>query len=578
VLGENKRKKIKLTLVLLASGFFLLPFFSHDWLKINKSIVNYGVPLDIFYSTRIFSVNESLFQLGNQFIDNKPFVTRSPELLSIGEFLNRLFFKFSNLTISQSYYWWTYILLCFWVLWIIKVCRRRFSYSSLAFIFVVFWAMYLFFSNNRWIDNEYPFARLVNPQFSGLIWIIFIWLTLMVFETFIKYRKNWKFTFSLLIVSNLSYLTYTFLYLAIFGTLLAFTIFACLKYGIGKTRVLVFVTSLSVPFPLFLSLSRIQEQEFTEAAIRMGLIDGRFPGALYAFCLSMLTIVCGTLSKKFLKLDRDTESTITILQFASIGTLIASQSNVITGKSIQFSDHFDLFANINAMLMICALVNSYCLRIEKIFELKLPMYTRVLLGLILFSFSASYYPWNIIFDGSKVKSISTSTPENLVIVDLVGGAREGWPIYSSDLILYDSSMAYYGYSNFELLERYFISTGCKKSISESEVNSIFVYREQATRQRADRIMEVFQKVRFEALGKKVSLPLLDSANSRRNEIQSEIESVIEDNVGANCLELARAKGAKSIYFDSLSHWKELLQKNDKNFYKLGETGFFVYRI
>jgi len=309
----------------------------------------------------------------------------------------------------------------------------------------------------------------------------------------------------------------------------------------------------------------------------MGLIESRLPGAFYTFALSVLTIILIVFFKTVLHLDLRQRKTLNTLLHASVGVMLASQSNVVTGKSIQFSDHFDMFANIN--LMICFYLVTYW----KICTWKLPANSifsalfRFTISLLIFAFSINSIIQIKEAVVEETTNLTSMLPKNLIF-DGADGSRESFPIYADVALLYENGQMFYGYSDEDLLKRFYISSGCPLNLTKEQVTNVFGYRAIASKQKGERFRGVMARIGFPDLGTKLTKSLLEFSANQEKEMREELQDLKAVYGMTSCVDLARESSVEAVIFDETSPWKNVLISHGIEYASLPDTKFFAAKL
>jgi hypothetical protein len=561
-------------------AFISISQLARDSAKIQDSIRS-GLPaLDEWYYQKIYFFSESLMDFNQPFVDSANFATRNLEVLNFGDLFYRIIFKFFPYDISISYFVSTIILLTLWIYFIstLVVSSGKNNYLFSASISVIL--ILLFFGNSRLPNNEYPFARIVSPQLVGLVWVLATLLILKAIDNESRLSKSKGlvfFSFSFLVF--FASFTYLYLLLSILGALFALTLNLLESRRFEKALILILSSAVGCTPYLLSSLQKIDETRFIEAGLRMGLVESRAPGGGLTIMLCLLCLLVLN-SSKVTKLNLQNPIKKT-LNLSSLGILLASLSNLFTNVSIQFSYHFEIFALLNCLivssLILKKLLDRVPLNIRPRSHIKIFVtFFLMLLPVILFTsqdFKSSERDLREIQKNMQVKFGDSSN----LIVD-VKGLQSTLRVYSKARILYQEDIIPYGYTNNEILERYFISTGCSDDLNNDSMLRPLVYYIEASKQKGESLQKYLNMMNLESRFSYLYEPLLNTSRSRNESVIKIIKDLRINLKPSNCLEYAQKKNIGFIIFDQNSKWSKIL--DDKSIVKnyLGLEGIFYARI
>lgn len=570
------RLSISFTLAIITSLNFV-----KDSSEIQQSIRKGLPPLHEWYYQKIYYSSKSIMDMNQPFVDNIQFSSRGIEILNFGDLFYRILFKllFPN-EISFAYFVSTIILLTLWIYFIsvliLSVGKTNFMVSAtITTVFIV-----LFFGNSRLPNNEYPFARIMSPQFVGLIWVLATVLVLKATNNESRLAKSKVllfFSFSILVF--FASFTYLYLLLSILGTLMALILNYLRTRIFGKALILTSASLIgSTPY-LLSNLQKIDEARFIEAGLRMGLVESRAPGGGLTIILSFLCFFV-LKSSKITKFNSQ-DSIKKTLNFSTLGILIASLSNFFTNISIQFSYHFEIFILLNCLMILSLILKK--LIDQVFFDIQLIANKMIFITIIL-TFLPSVYFTSREFKSSErdlleiqqIMEVKFGDNSNL-IVD-VKGLQNTLRVYSKSRIFYQEDMIPYGYTNNEILERYFISAGCSDNLTNNSLLSPLAYYIEASKQKGESLQKYLSLMNLESRFSYFYKPLLDIARSRNESAIEFIKDLKIKLQPSNCLESAQQKDIDFIIFDQNSNWSEILENKSIVKSNLGIEGIFYARI
>jgi hypothetical protein len=176
----------------------------------------------------------------------------------------------------------------------------------------------------------------------------------------------------------------------------------------------------------------------------------------------------------------------------------------------------------------------------------------------------------------KIMEVKFGDNSNL-IVD-VKGLQNTLRVYSKSRIFYQEDMIPYGYTNNEILERYFISAGCSDNLTNNSLLLPLAYYIEASKQKGESLQKYLSLINLESRFSYFYKPLLDISRSRNESAIEFIKDLKIKLQPSNCLKFAQQKDIDFIIFDQNSNWSEILE--DKSVVKtnLGLEGIFYARI
>lgn len=541
-----------------------------------------GLPaLDEWYYQKIYYSLKSFKDLNQPFVDSVQFSTRNIEILNFGDLFYRIVFRFLFPNdIFIAYLVSTIILVTLWIYFIStlfqSVGKTHFMVSAIITITLI----QLFFGNSRLPNNNYPFARIMSPQFVGLIWVVTLLLILKAINDerhLVENRALLFLSFSGLVF--FASFTYLYLLLSILGTLLVLILNFLRSQSFAKAIILAFASLIgSTPY-LLSNLQKMDETKFIEAGQRMGLVESRAPGGglTIVLCISCLLVLRIIKATKFNIQD----SIRNALSFSCLGVLIASQSNLVTNISIQFSYHFEIFAIINCIIILSIFLKKL---LDKFRFTNNPIGQNLYLIGAIFIFLPIMYLISSEFKSTrndlttiqKRMEMNFGAKSNL-IVD-VEGLQNTVRIYSTSRVLYQEDLIPYGYSNIEVLERYFISSGCSDKLTNDLLKQPLAYFIEASKQKGVSLQRYAKLFNLESQLNFLYEPLLEISMKRNELVDKQISDLRIKLQSDICLNIARQNDVDFVVFDENSEWSEIL--DDKSIVKsnFGLEGIFYAQI
>jgi hypothetical protein len=531
----------------------ILPIMTKSSLEIKNNI-SLGLPaLAVSYYQRIFNSNNS-YILGDFYIDTDNFFLRTVDFYNLGELIQRLGFKLLGSNILLTYYLYSLIYLSLWIFLITRIVNFGLSRNITKSFFITSIILVLFFSRYSFFKGLYPFAQIINPQFSIVIWLYGIFLLFKILDEGETKKRNLWFVVLYAMNITVASLSYLFVFISLISTSLVAILYMLSKKQYHKSFFLTLVIFISVVPYTLITLRNINDKNSLELVERLGLISSRLPGAALTLLIIFITLISIFSNRK---LFAETKSFLfrKVLTITTIGLIIASQSNIVTNRSIQFSDHFLVFAVCNLVILMIFFTLHLKILDIKLLTPKLIL-VPLMISLVVYSVFKTFLP-AIQFEKEhnlyKLISYKFDSYTN-VIVD--APIADAFPIYSNSKILYQNDIYTYKFSNRELLERYYISKGCPRNLDLQKTSPIGVYRFEAYMQKSQSIEKYLS---FFNLEKKLSylfLQLRSKAVNIESDIQTEIRNFLIGSEGKNCITLARSFGVDFIVFDESSLWND----------------------
>ena len=570
IIESWKSRLLKLLYTVIVS-LSVLPFLSKDVLEVKKRISNRLPALDDYYYQRIFDADANILTHGNFYVDSEEFHYRSTTPLSIGESIQKLIFKLLRSNILSTYFFLTLVYLIIWIVLLTKLVDSTGSYYQKSIVAVIF--IILFMGNSRVLNNEYPFARIISPQFTMILWLIGMYIikTIYLEKANPKKFNLYVFLYSIvLIIASFSYL-YSFLSLIGSGMILALFLLFEKKYIFSIylfTSILIF----SLPF-MIINWTKNKEDRFIDATERMGLVHTRFPGSIITILLCSAIIIFivlqSYLNKKRSKID-ETKKTMMIM---SLGVLLASQSQLITKMEIQFY-HFNIFAQICFMIVLIGSLNNL---VSKKF-ISTSRTFRIIACTLAISIFAVFSIYRLVVPLAQDYKYGSSnyfnndqlnSNDKLIIDEPI--YQYTFPIYSKAKVLYQADITAYGFTNFELFDRAYVSGGCPSKFSVNLKSELLVYRFEGIKQKYNSIIRYLDLLGLENYFSNYREKLLISLDKKQNEIENEFTTYILSQSGKDCLQKAKDFGINLIIFDKDSNWNAILNREK---IKIEDYGFY----
>lgn len=556
----SSHRKISPTIIAAA---ILLPFVTKRFESIKTNIEAYAPALDIYYYQRIFSRNENYLQLGNIYVDSENYQYRQINVLSIGELLQKSLYHLLDNNIIATYYLFSLLILFSWLFLITRLLADDFKLSQIRSLLFTSTLLIGFFGYNNFVNTNYSFARIISPQISVLLWLIGLKLITKLVSLRNAEKPNLKYIglFQLLVL--VASFTYLYTFMSLFAANIIILIVYAIKKDIASLIWLMFMSLISsTPFFL-INYFKSREERFKDAGERMGLINYNFIGSFQTLmiCLGVSLLVLAL--KHFSKVKRQYTNLELSLLISTSGIIAASQSNLITGREIQFY-HFDLFAKTNLMISVLLILSRVKLvaTLSQITRYRTPSIVLITGTLMLNSVISTYGPLlSYSQNHSPAKFVINRYSEvDSLIVDVIN-LQNNFSVYSKAKLLYQSDITTYGFTNREVLARAYISGGCPNQLGKELRSEIEVYRFEAINQKASSLKKFIDYLEVDFLFSDLYKSTLEAAYREINSIELEINDFLISVSGISCITLAKSYGINYVIYDNDSEWKLIANKN-----------------
>ena len=564
VYKSDLRKIAKELSITLFAAISILPFVTRSFTSIKSQIENLLPALDIYYYQRVFSLNRDYFQLGNMYVDSVSFQQREINILSIGEVVQKYVFHLLGNRIILTYFLFSLVMIFLWIFLIERLIAYDYPQSFSKNVLFTSSLLVIFFGNTNLINSDnYLFARIVSPQISVFLWLIGLVLLNRIVITKESKTLEYKYLIQFSLLLFVASFTYLFTFISLFGTsIVVFSFLAIQKKYRDLVWFLAFTLISILPF-MVLNFNQSKEERFQDASARLGLVKYHFPGSLTTILISLGIIFAITMHKHFITKKLPYSNLERVLVISSIGLILASQSNIVTGKEIQFY-HFSLFAKMNLMIYFILIASRITFRKFQNKIVKYRVILIVFLPIILILNSSKGVILPLIYDNrvsSSIEFLNQYSSKKKLIVD-VANLQNVFPIYSEAKLLYQSDITSYGFSNLEVLDRAYISAGCPNKISERLQSELEVYRALAIYTKGKALENYLKYFYLDKYFASFYIPTLDRALKERRIIQSEINNYLITANKTDCVSLAKTYGIDSIIFDKKSQWYSIVIDNN----------------
>lgn len=553
----------------------LLPFLTFNSIETYDLIIKGVAPLSILYYPRIFSGSNTWFEIGDFFSGNVGRVN-SAEFIMLGDILQRVSYKILGENIILTYKLISLVYLILWVYFLSRIIssdnKEKFSTSN----WIIGTLLLITFNTNSIFNEHYGFYRLINPQLAMLIWIIFIYILTQYFTNENSTTRRIHFLSILCVLIFISSVTYLFTFLALVGASAVFLMLLILNNK-KSDALFFFKYSIVAVTPLAINIFlNYNEPSYVQVLARQGLIESRFPGTLKTLVLCCFTLFFLYFIIKFSKSTSINKPFNTTMFICTIGVAIASQSNVITNKAVQFY-HFELFVLILLVILISRSILITVSRIKFLRRFNFKNRNTLSLGIILLILLNFH---NMKFDrNNPIKQFFKTnfiSQENL-IVD-ISGLEYSIPVYTNSRVLYQADIPAYKFTDEEIMKRYFVNSGCNTDSDFLSIPALFIYQTAPLIQKEAQVLKYSQLLNLEAQFKSTHEAYATESKAIKKSIDSLITNFKQKYFNLNCVDLAKKLEINAIVFDNKSNWKNLLDGYEIFESKLNNQVFLFVRI
>ncbi len=578
-------------LVVISSPLFL---FSVD--KLRKSLNSISPTSDEYYFERVFFSGNRDWIVSHPFYLVESSNLSSTEIISIGESIARLMYILLDNNIILTYLIFSFFCLLITLVFLVNFLNIE-GKSFKTAVGVTFITFFILFSRFSPIPSEsLQFSRMISPQFPICLWSVEIYLIAKIIRAISRGESFNKahISFTLLTIVSL-YAHYPYLF---FCSLIAYIL---LQFKILKTTkatrfiFLNFIILSAGCLPHIFNFFKYRNTvAYNETLVRIGLIDTRFPGSLFIICTSFIIFILVKIIEKNILSTKTDHLNIhfAVLKMTTLAILLASQSNIVSGYSVQFSYHFNILMNINLIVLFGILVLFFQKNFNwswfsvSSFNLSINLRrgvrsTGIFLIIFIFysTFSGANHPINYANYQSHINSIFLKYNINRLIVDTgsvpQASLQQTVGAISGRKILYSSTLFGYGFTNKEVLDRYWISSGCPNNLGTNEINTIYGYTIAASEQKNNRIDYFLKFLPFELFENYLKNSKA-SVSVKQESIKADISEYLISNK-TDCLNLARSFDIDAIIFSSDSKWYDIISKHNYTTFKLN-NGLFVFIV
>lgn len=571
LVSRLKEKCIKVA-IYISCLFLLLPNVISQGLIKNLELVG-----DPFYTSRIKQFSLFSFDLAQLYVLNNSINEGKAEIFSLSELLMSKINLILNVGASNLYII-SSILIVFLILLVFEKILKEFKVSNKLAIITVVICLFLLWGPYF----PYSLERPISPQVIILIWVIYLHLCIIGIK-----RTSTQNSILMGLIAGISlYLHYPYLFLQIqVGTICFIILMYCLKIPIkGFVASVIISLILSVP-AIFWSLRARQLNEYQELLLRGGLITNHIPSAINTLVIGIIALVLFNriLQRKPKPIDH--RLFIGYLFFCShvIANIALANSNFITGVSLQFSDHFEVFVKVLLVIAIVLFLNQLTIiKGSIIFTRKKQFEFFLSISLLVLSISyiksvSNQENYSTTFQ-KEIDLIKERIPANAaLILDDNGIADIGGALLTNPLLT-NTNIMNYAFSQKEINQRYFANSGCTiTQIDNTSYSHMYGFRVISEERKLERVYQFLKQIDLfdgykESLSKKIDL-----LNLELDMLKAQIQNDFAEVSHYGCIKFIKDRNIQFIISQKPNKWNSY-SKNGEILFIDSLSSLSIYRV
>lgn len=571
----HNKIKYKEGIVILSYLFLLLPNVILNGIFNSSFLIG-----DPFYTARMKPGNAFTNYSETLYAKNDSLLNGKTEIISLGELLISKISLILRLEITELYIY-SSIFFGLIVLLLFQLILKEFNimgYKSLVLsICMIFVSWGPFF--------PYSLERPVSPQIILSLWLLIL---LICFRSI----KNPS-TINRLIAGTITglsiYFHYPYIFLQTQAGLILFLLSMVIRKQPFKSYMSSILVSWIVAMPYFLwSWRANQFSEYRELLLRAGLIETHLPHAVRTLVISLvsLTILRLILKRSKQSLDKNVRTMIILLGSFALGNVFVSNSNLVTGKALQFADHFEVF--VKAILILCISILFKYLTVSKPLEhssiKRLNKNLHYMISTLIFALSFTFAAntnTNVgisVYELEIVDWLRKNIPNNTTIsIEAMSIANISSPLLPHK-ILTNNDIINYSFHQQEINQRYFANSGCNiSSIDDTTYSAIYTFRGTSGISSGERVLQLLKTTNsFPGLQNSIE-NFLASQRLVIDDLKTEALSDFLKVKEMGCLNFIRSRGVEYILINSEKNWMKYIKSGEIEFF--GYTGeLAVYSV
>ena len=534
---------------------------------------------DPLYTSRIKYAAKNPFDLGSGYVTD-PGATGNREIISLGETVIGLLGKILNFSIWEIYIYSTIAMGLLALYLFSKILSNR---NKKVTFLLCSGGLFLFWGPH----NDFNFARPISPQITILVYLVIMFGIKKSLSSNVR-----KFKLLIGVLAGLSaYLSSPFTFIAASIAFFTYLFLTLTNQKITKIDYasLASYVILIVPY-MFANLANSGSESFSDLTLRQGLIDSHLPAARVTIITLILILSYIMMFYKFkkIKIFNNQNLFLNFLIIQSLTIAIVSNSNLITGKALQFSNHFDHFSKIILILVIGSTLDSFNLtnsRLSRIFyKLKSSQLIPISLAFTLVTL--------MVIKGLSVKEIEKPTlkeqriwsfiDKNIKNDAVILFSNIGMSAAASALIenklFFSTDMFNFNYTQKEINFRYFATTACSvEIIDKSSWSFTYGLRGLDKIGKVDRYINYVKKLRIDDVFLKSLLLQQSQEVTNYANLVAMSEKDSRELKGIGCLNFIKSRNVKYLVVENNEAWKLLASKQLISFVSKVDS-VFVYKI
>jgi len=432
-------KLVEFPIALVALNIQFWTLSTSTFLRLNTDDSTLIFSKSIYFGRNPFAFSE------NPFLDSN----NSPTNTFLFEWLIGVFAKALNLTLSQTE----------GMILFLTINTLFFSIAFYLSSYIKFNYLYSFLSMQLiCFVSPILILRPISPGLSLALTIIL----LKMLDWATRHYSDLKLKHTLPMILGISFLTFSYVFFAM--TLTILSILLITYYNRESTLnnrrdlLILLVTSMPVIFYVIYVLFW-PNQGRGDMNFRWGVIESHFPGSLRTVLVTLLSILVVMI------FFEGPPRRLLLSLFASI--LILSNSQILTGKSMEFDSHFYPLSLMGSILTLVITLNHFNEQANKRLKLSSKIFSHLFkVSLFLFclyiSVNAShenrvYYPGLENQNVARLSSIDDLQLKNLpnhLVISAPSDIREEIPLVLNRKLLFSTpGVNFFPMSNYEVLER-----------------------------------------------------------------------------------------------------------------------------
>jgi hypothetical protein len=528
---------------------------------------------DPFYTARMKPSNLLTNYSEALYAKNDSLLNGQTEIISLGELLISRISIVLGLDLPNSYVY-SSIIFGLLILLLFQLILREFDITSfkslLLSICMIFISWGPFF--------PYNLERPISPQIILGLWLLIILCCIKS----IRNPSITSFLITGIIVGSSIYFHYPYIFLQTQAGMIVFLISMITRKQLFKGFMISILISWIVAVPYLLwSWSANYFPEYKELLLRNGLIETRTPHAIRTLLISLVTFTIILLILKLTKqsLDKNRRTIIVLLGSFAIGTILASNSNLISGKAIQFSDHFEVFIKTILILSIsifikCSTASDPSKRLVlRLFNKNSYKVISTLFLVVSFTFAANTNANSVV--NAKTIEITDWLRYNIpkrstILIDDMGIANVSSPLLPHKILI-NSDITNYSFYQKEINQRYFANSGCNlTSVKDETYRAIYTFRGTAGSNTGQKVLQFLKRTdSLPALQRSID-NFLTNQSTRVDELKRAALNDFLEVKAAGCISFIKSRGVEYILVSSEKNWLQYINSGKIKFF--GDVG------